>query len=38
MGGPLSAALGLPRTAARDHAEAMLVEAAERAGIVQQQG
>jgi hypothetical protein len=31
-------ALGLPRTAARDHAEAMLVEAAERAGIVQQQG
>lgn len=38
MGGPLSAALGLPRTAARDHAEAILVEAAERAGIVQQQG
>ncbi len=38
MGGPLSAALGLPRTAARDHAETMLVEAAERAGIVQQQG
>lgn len=38
MGGPLSAALGLPRTAARDHAEAMLIEAAERAGIVQQQG
>lgn len=38
MGGPLSAALGLPRTAARDHAEAMLVEAAQRAGIVQQQG
>ncbi|RQW40927.1 TetR family transcriptional regulator [Novosphingobium sp. LASN5T] len=38
MGGPLSAALGLPRTAARDHAETILVEAAERAGIVQQQG
>ncbi|KAJ8138122.1 hypothetical protein OY671_008665, partial [Metschnikowia pulcherrima] len=38
MGGPLSAASGSPRTAARDHAETISVEAAERAGIVQQQG
>ena len=33
MGGPLSQAIELPRTAARDVAEKMLVEAAERAGI-----
>lgn len=33
MGGPLSQALGLSRTAARDVAERMLVEAALRAGI-----
>ncbi len=35
MGEPLSLALELPRTSARDQAEAMLVEAAVRAGILQ---
>ena len=34
LGGPLSQSLGLPRTAARDQAEHMLIEAAKRAGIV----
>ncbi len=33
LGGPLSQALGLPRTSARDTAEAMLTEAAVRAGL-----
>jgi hypothetical protein len=33
MGGPLSASLDLPRTSARDTAEAMLIAAAERAGV-----
>ncbi len=33
MGGPLTLSLELPRTAARDTAEAMLVEAAVKAGI-----
>ncbi|WP_298196127.1 TetR family transcriptional regulator [Novosphingobium sp.] len=33
LGGPLSQSLGLPRTAARDQAEHMLLEAARRAGI-----
>jgi len=33
MGEPLSESLGLPRDAARDQGERMLVEAAERAGI-----
>lgn len=33
MGAPLSQSLGLPRTAARDQAERMLVEAAKQAGI-----
>jgi AcrR family transcriptional regulator len=32
MGGPLSQAIGLPRDAPRDRAEAMLIEAAEGAG------
>ena len=32
MGGPLSHALGLPRTAAREKAEQMLIEAATKAG------
>ena len=35
MGEPLSLALELPRTSARDQAEAMLVEAAVRAGILE---
>lgn len=35
MGEPLSLALDLPRTSARDQAEAMLVEAAVRAGILE---
>lgn len=35
MGGPLSASLELPRTSARDTAEAMLIAAAERAGVMQ---
>ncbi len=34
MGEPLSRSLGLPRTAAREQGERMLVEGAERAGIV----
>lgn len=38
MGEPLSLALGLPRTSARDQAERMLVEAAVRAGILDMQG
>ena len=33
MGEPLSQSLGLPRNSARDQAERMLIEAAERAGI-----
>ncbi len=33
LGGPLSLSLGLPRTSARDAAEAMLIEAAVRAGL-----
>jgi hypothetical protein len=33
LGGPLSQSLDLPRTAARDEAERMLIEAALRAGI-----
>jgi hypothetical protein len=32
MGGPLSQAIGLSREAARDRAEAMLIEAAQQAG------
>ena len=35
MGEPLSLALGLPRTSARDQAERMLVEAAVRAGLLE---
>ncbi len=35
MGEPLSLALELPRTSARDQAEAMLVEAAVRAGLLE---
>ncbi|MEO7246967.1 MAG: TetR family transcriptional regulator [Novosphingobium sp.] len=38
MGEPLSLALDLPRTSARDQAERMLVEAAVRAGILEQKG
>ena len=38
MGGPLTLALELPRTAARDTAEALLIDAAMKAGIVQPQG
>ncbi|PLK26568.1 TetR/AcrR family transcriptional regulator [Novosphingobium sp. TH158] len=38
MGEALSASLGLPASAARDQAEKMLVEAAERAGIVPAKG
>lgn len=33
LGGPLSQSLGLPRSTARDMAEKLLVEAAERAGL-----
>jgi hypothetical protein len=33
MGGPLAQSLGLPRTSARDTAEAMLINAAVQAGI-----
>jgi AcrR family transcriptional regulator len=33
MGAPLTEAIGVPRDAARDRAEAMLTEAAERAGV-----
>ncbi len=38
MGEPLSLSLGLPRTAAREQAERMLVEAAQRAGIAASPG
>jgi hypothetical protein len=38
MGGPLAQSLELDRGAARDRAEAMLVEAAEQAGWVRQPG
>ncbi len=38
MGEPLSLALDLPRTSARDQAEGMLVEAAVRAGILDMKG
>lgn len=38
MGEPLSQSLGLPRNSARDQAERMLIEAAERAGIFAGQG
>jgi AcrR family transcriptional regulator len=34
MGGPLAQAIGLDRNAVRDRAEAMLAEAAERAGVL----
>lgn len=37
MGGPLAASLELPRDAARDMAEAMLVDAARKAGLVPDQ-
>ena len=38
MGGPLSQALELPRHAARDKAEAMLIEGLEKAGFIPQKG
>jgi AcrR family transcriptional regulator len=38
MGGPLSQALDLPRYAARDKAEAMLIEGLEKSGFIPQKG